>query len=140
MIKYLFLFVALFLANHLYAQKNIGSMAGSSFSNRTNRNVPDFIVPLLPTDTQARSSFYIGGYTDFSLSGSIDLSPELFYASRGWKYVSAMTNTTANVINNSIILPIFVKFNVSKKLQLYIGPEFSQVVSRKLKGQTVVNL
>lgn len=140
MIKYLFLFVALFLTNHLYAQKNIGLMAGSSFSNRTNKNVPDLIVPLLPTYTQVRPSFYIGGYADFSLSDLIYLSPALFYASRGWNYVSAMTNTTAHVIYNSIILPIFAKFNGSKKLQLYTGPEFSQVISRKLKDQTVVAL
>jgi hypothetical protein len=134
MIKYLFLFVALFLTNHLNAQKNIGLIAGSVYSNRINRNVPDLVTNIIPTEYETISSFYAGVYTDFSISDHFLLSPELFFTRRGsrWNYDPLQISIT--IINNIIAMPVPIKFCFLTRYQVYFGPEFSYIISRDSKG------
>ena len=134
--RYLFVFVALFLSNQIHAQQNIGLMGGTSFSNLRVRNVQELVAPLLPSEYQTRCAFYIGGFADFSLSELIFLTPELFYANRGYKMVYDPLNTTFRVTKNTIVLPVLVKFNLFKKLQVYTGPELSYVVGQNIKDLT----
>ena len=134
--KYVFLLIMLFLSYQSHAQKNTGVMAGTGVSNLRIRNVPDVLAPLLPSEYQASCSFYIGGYADFSLSDLIFLSPEIFYANRGWKMVYDPLETTFRIMSNTIVLPILVKFNILKKLQVYTGPELSYAVDRNIKDLT----
>jgi hypothetical protein len=112
-------------------------MAGSCFSNRSDKNISDLIAPLIKTDNKTICSFYIGGFADFSLSDHIFLSPELFYARRGRRMDFTSIQTTVTVINNSIVLPVLVRLNFLKKLRLYAGPELSYVVNREIKGISV---
>jgi hypothetical protein len=135
--RYIFTFFIFCLAVQLFAQINIGITAGPVFSNRTIRDVPDLIAPLLPPESKTFSSFYFGGYADFPISNLIDLSPELYYAGRGRKLVDNTIPLTITAINNNIASPLLIKFNFFKKrLKLYTGPEFSYVVSRDSKGVT----
>jgi opacity protein-like surface antigen len=134
--RYLFVFVALFLSNQIHAQKNIGVMGGTSLSNVRIRNVQELVAPLLPSGYQSKWAFYVGGYADFSLSDLIFLTPELFYANRGYKMVYDPLNTTFRVTNNTIVLPVLLKFNLLKKLQIYTGPELSYVVEQNIKDLT----
>lgn len=135
--KYLILIVALLLVNHLHAQKNIGLMAGSVFSNRINRNIPDMVTSIVPAEYETIFSFYAGGYIDFSISDHFLLSPELFFARRGRKLDYDPLQTTITAINNNIVLPVLVKFCFLNRFQIYTGPEFSYVLSRDSKGVTL---
>ena len=134
--KYLVLFATLSLSFQLNAQKNIGIMGGTNLSNLRIRNVQELVAPLLPSEYQSKWAFYAGGYADFSLSDLIFLTPELFYANRGYKMVYDPLNTTFRVANNTIVLPVLVKFNILEKLQIYTGPEFSYVVDQNIKDLT----
>jgi hypothetical protein len=131
--RYLFVFVALFFSCQIQAQKNIGLPGGTSLSNVRIRNVEELVAPLLPSEYQTRYAFYLCGYADFSLSDLIFLTPELFYSSRGYKMVINALNTTFMVTNNTIVLPVLVKFNHLKKLQIYAGPELSYVVKQNIR-------
>jgi hypothetical protein len=135
--KYLFLFIVFFLVNNIHAQINIGIMAGSGFSNRINKNIPDLGTIIIPASYETFTSFYLGGYIDFSLSENFLLSPELFYARRGWKFGNDLLQTTITSINNDLILPVLIKFCFLKRFQVYTGPEFSYVISRDSKGVTL---
>jgi hypothetical protein len=132
--KYLFIFVAVSLANYLNAQKNFGIMAGSGFSNRIIRNVPEMVQSIIPDEYETFYSFYAGLYVDFSISDHFRLSPELFFSRRGRKLDFDPIQTTISIISNDLVLPVMMKFTFLKRFQVYTGPEFSYVLSRDSKG------
>jgi hypothetical protein len=135
--KYPILLFALFMATNLHAQKSIGLMAGSGFSNRFNRNVPDQVTSIIPAKYETIYSFFAGGYADFSISDLFLLSTELFFARRGRKLDYDPLQIAITSINNIIALPVPVKFCFLKRFQVYTGPEFSYVISRDSKGVTL---
>jgi opacity protein-like surface antigen len=138
--KYLFLFFALIVSYQIHAQMNLGLMGGTNFSNLRIRNVPELVAPLLPSEYQPTYAFYIGGFANFSLSEMISLSPELYYANRGWEMVYDQLSTTFRSTDNTIVLPLLVRFNFLKKLHLYTGPELSYVVKNNIKDLTNGNI
>jgi len=125
----------LFFSCQSYAQKNLGVMAGIGLSNLRMRNFPEIFVPLI-SDYKVKGSFYMGGYADFLLTDLISLSPELFYANRGWKVAFDPFEPTWRITSHTIVLPIIVKFNVLNRLQVFTGPEMSYVVDRNIKDIT----
>ncbi len=134
--KYLFLFATLPLWFQSNAQKNIGIMGGTSLSNLKIKNVQELVAPFLPSEYQSKWAFYVGGYADFSLSDMIFLTPELFYANRGYKMVHDPLNTTFSITNHTFAMPVLVKVNLLKKLQVFAGPELSYVVAQNIKDLT----
>ena len=130
----LYIFLLLFTTNCLLAQKNIGIMAGSGFSNRIIRNVPEIVKSIIPTDYKTYYSFYAGGYVDFSISDHLLLSPELFFTRRGRQLFFDPQQITISMISNDMVLPVLIKFSFLDRFQVYTGPEFSYVLSRDSKG------
>ena len=112
-------------------------MAGAGFSNRINKNIPALITAIIPTEYEPISSFYAGGYTDFSISDHFLLSTEFIFARRGRKIDSYSLQTPITSINNIIGLQVSVKYSFLKRFQVYTGLEFSYVISRDSKGVTL---
>ncbi|WP_412476606.1 porin family protein [Flavobacterium sp. TBRC 19031] len=70
-------------------------------------------------DTDAKSSFYIGGLVDFTISEKFHVQPELLYSMEG------ADNDEFDV--NFVRIPIMAKYYVMEGLSLQAGPQFGFV-------------
>jgi hypothetical protein len=132
--KYLILGIIIFSQIQSFGQKQLGIKGGYDLSNRTESGASDLIAPILPTDSDPLSSFYIGGYAEFSITDHISLSPELLYARRGRKLFYTQNNINITSVYHDLAAPVLVMFRILKRFQLYTGPEFSYVLSNHWEG------
>ena len=70
-------------------------------------------------DTDAKSSFYIGGLADFTISETFHIQPELLYSMEG------ADNAESSV--NFIRIPVMAKYYLMEGLNLQAGPQFGFV-------------
>lgn len=66
-------------------------------------------------DTDAISSFYLGGLVDFSISEKFHIQPELLYSMEGAKDAKL----------NFIRIPVMAKYYVADGFNIQAGPEFA---------------
>jgi len=70
-------------------------------------------------DTDAKTSFYVGGLVDFAVSEKFHVQPELLYSMEG------ADNDEADL--NFIRIPIMAKYYVAEGFSLQAGPELAFV-------------
>jgi opacity protein-like surface antigen len=70
-------------------------------------------------DTDAKSSFYLGGLVDFTVSEKFHVQPELLYSMEG------ADNDETNL--NFVRIPVMAKYYVADGINLQAGPQFGFV-------------
>jgi hypothetical protein len=91
---------------------------------------------------QARSGFYAGGFVEMPLGGKISLQPGVYYSQKGYtlkgniagdKFDFLGVNAKAQLQSHYIDVPLLLKAEVAKGLQVYAGPQLSYLVKNNLK-------
>jgi hypothetical protein len=116
------------IALQSFAQTQIGIKAGYSLSNQTLKDIPQLVAPVLSSDTDPLSSFYIGAYSSFTLSDLFSISPELYYARRGDKLHYSIFDVIVTSKYHDLVIPILGVFRITRKTSLFAGPEFNIVL------------
>ncbi|KGL61752.1 porin family protein [Polaribacter sp. Hel1_85] len=111
--------VILGLSNSIIAQNvNFGLKTGLNISNFTGGDA----------DRNNLLGFHIGGFTEFKLNEKISLQPELLYSTQG----SEVENLTKIKVDY-LAIPLMVKYYVSEKFSIEIGPQASFLVNDKVE-------
>ncbi|MFB9055492.1 porin family protein [Mariniflexile ostreae] len=128
-------FLALGLTTSLNAQVSesltpqIGVKGGVNFSNLYTDDVDD---------NNVLTSFNAGLYASFPITDFIAIQPELLYSRKGSElvYDNALTSGTAKFKLNYVEVPVLVKFNVAKNINIHAGPYFAYLVDSQISNET----
>ncbi|MBO9571290.1 MAG: PorT family protein, partial [Chitinophagaceae bacterium] len=91
--------------------------------------------------TQPVNGIYAGGFVEVPLGGRFSVQPGIYYTQKGYKMQAELTgkNTsflnagaTATMRSHYIDLPVVLKAEVAKGLQIFAGPQVSYLVKNNL--------
>jgi hypothetical protein len=91
---------------------------------------------------QARNGFYAGGFIEMPLGGKISIQPGVYYSQKGYtlkgsiaadKFDFLGVSAKAQLQSHYIDIPLLLKAEVAKGLQVYAGPQLSYLVKNNLK-------
>lgn len=91
---------------------------------------------------QARNGFYAGGFVEMPLGGRISLQPGLYYSQKGYvlkgsiagdKFDLLGVSAKAELQSHYIDVPLLLKAEIAKGLQIYAGPQLSYLVKNNLR-------
>jgi hypothetical protein len=91
---------------------------------------------------QARNGFYAGGYVEMPLGGKFSVQPGVYYSQKGYTLKGSMAgdkfdflgvSAKAQLQSHYIDIPLLLKAEVAKGLQVYAGPQLSYLVKNNLK-------
>jgi hypothetical protein len=83
----------------------------------------------------------LGGYANFPLAKKWYIQPELLFSGQGAKYIyldpPAFTKVDGETKTNLpyLKLPLLVKFQLSERFSLHLGPEFGLLLASREKGE-----
>jgi hypothetical protein len=92
--------------------------------------------------TQAKNGLYLGGFVEMPLGGAISLQPGVYYSQKGYtlkgnlapdKFDFLGLNAKAELQSHYIDIPVLLKAEVAKGLQVYAGPQVSYLLKNNLK-------
>ena len=88
---------------------------------------------------QARNGIYAGGFLEMPLGGKISLQPGVYYSQKGYVLKGSLTgdkfdflgvNAKAELQSHYIDIPLVLKAEIAKGLQVYAGPQLSYLVKK----------
>ena len=91
---------------------------------------------------QARNGIYAGGFLEMPLGGKITLQPGVYYSQKGYVLKGSLTgdkfdflgvNAKAELQSHYIDVPLVLKAEIAKGLQVYAGPQLSYLVKNNLR-------
>ena len=91
---------------------------------------------------QARNGFYAGGFVEMPLGGKISLQPGVYYSQKGYALKGSLTgdkldflgvSARAELQSHYIDIPLLIKAEIARGLQVYAGPQLSYLVKNNLK-------
>ncbi len=127
------------------SQPSYGIRAGLTISdwngeavNNMNKlvNVADGLV-----STRSRKAFYAGGYMNVPVSATLSVEPGIYFSQKGYTMngdieISALKflgpNATVQMQSSYIDVPVVLKANLVKGLQLFAGPQVSYLLQNNL--------
>jgi hypothetical protein len=92
--------------------------------------------------THPRTSFYVGGFAEMPLGEKISLQPGVYYSQKGYtlkgnlltdKFDFLGVNARAEMQSHYIDIPLVIKAEIAKGLQVYAGPQLSYLVKNNLR-------
>jgi hypothetical protein len=106
-----------------------GIKGGINFSNMYTDDVDDENV---------LTSFNAGVYSNFPVTSFISIQPELLYSRKGSElvYNNAFATGTAKFRLDYVELPVLLKLNLTKNLNVHAGPYFAYLVNAKVTNET----
>jgi len=147
--KFFFSICCTFLAiNIINAQVSFGIRSGVNFSKWQGDDLQVIEDLLDKTDgylvTKGKTGFHVGGYVNIPISETFAFEPGLQYSKKGYsikgdfdipvlKYLAI--NAGAQVQSHYIDIPLVLKANLVKGLQLYAGPQVSYLVRSSLNAK-----
>ncbi|MBI4930237.1 MAG: PorT family protein [Bacteroidetes bacterium] len=80
--------------------------------------------------------FSSGVYLKFEVSDQISIQPEIVYATRGYKYLSAIGNKDTILKHNLsyIDFPLLLSISIGDKGFINFGPQVGYLINDKMKG------
>lgn len=150
MIKKLFAFLifSFTISNVIHAQVTYGIRSGVNYASWRGEDIQIIEDLVDKTDgyivTKGRTGMHIGGYVNIPLSETFAFEPGLAYSKKGYslkgdfqipvlKYLGV--NARAQVQSHYIDIPLVIKANVYKGLQVYAGPQVSYLVRSTLNAK-----
>ena len=136
------------MMNFLHAQISYGLRSGVNFSKWEGDDLQVIEDLLDKTDgylvTKGTKGFHVGGYVHIPISEVFSFEPGLQYSKKGYsikgdfqipvlKYLGI--NARAQVQSHYIDIPLVLKANVVKGLQVYAGPQVSYLVRSSLNAK-----
>ena len=92
--------------------------------------------------TESVNGIYAGGFVEIPAGDIISIQPSIFYSQKGYGLRGRLTGkgldflaatATARVQSHYIDIPVFIKAEIAKGLQIYAGPQASYLVNSRLK-------
>ena len=124
-------FIGLSLAD-IHAQTNsseaqFGIKGGVNFSNIYDTEVDD---------NNVLTSFNAGVYAAFPVSETISIQPEVLYSRKGGEltYDNALTSGKTQFKLNYIEVPVLLKVNLTKNLNIHAGPYFAYLINAQVSN------
>ena len=150
MIKKLFAFLifTLTINNIINAQVTYGVRSGINYAKWQGEDLQIIEDLIDKTDgyivTKGRTGLHIGGYVHIPLSETFAFEPGLAYSKKGYslkgdfqipvlKYLGI--NARAQVQSHYIDIPLLIRANVYKGLNVYAGPQVSYLVRSTLNAK-----
>ncbi|MFZ1785552.1 MAG: porin family protein [Ferruginibacter sp.] len=136
------------LINVARAQVSFGIRAGANFAKWQGDDLQVIEDLLDKTDgylvTRGKTGYHVGGYVRIPISSRFSFEPALQYSKKGYSIngdfqipalKSLGINVGARVQSHYIDIPLVLKANVAKGLQIYAGPQVSYMVRSTLNAK-----
>ena len=146
--KIFFSIISILMINSLQAQVTYGIRSGINYATWKGDDIQIIQDLVDKTDgyvvTKGRTGMHIGGYVHIPISEVFAFEPGLEYSKKGYslkgdfqipvlKYLNI--NARAQVQSHYIDMPLVIKANVYKGLQVYAGPQISYLVRSTLNAK-----
>jgi hypothetical protein len=146
--KIFFSIISVLMINSLHAQVTYGIRSGVNYATWKGDDIQIIQDLVDKTDgyivTKGRTGMHIGGYVNIPISEVFAFEPGLEYSKKGYslkgdfqipvlKYLNI--NARAQVQSHYIDMPLLIKANVYKGLQVYAGPQVSYLVRSTLNAK-----
>jgi Outer membrane protein beta-barrel domain len=146
--KTFFSIISVLMINSLHAQVTYGIRSGVNYATWKGDDIQIIQDLVDKTDgyivTKGRTGMHIGGYVNIPISEVFAFEPGLGYSKKGYslkgdfqipvlKYLNI--NARAQVQSHYIDMPLVIKANVYKGLQVYAGPQVSYLVRSTLNAK-----
>ena len=146
--KTFFSIISILMINSLHAQVTYGIRSGVNYATWKGDDIQIIQDLVDKTDgyivTKGRTGMHIGGYVNIPISEVFAFEPGLEYSKKGYslkgdfqisvlKYLNI--NARAQVQSHYIDMPLVIKANVYKGLQVYAGPQVSYLVRSTLNAK-----
>jgi hypothetical protein len=146
--KFFFTIISILMINSLHAQVTYGIRSGVNYATWKGDDI-QIIEDLVDktkgyVETKGRTGMHIGGYVHIPITNGLAFEPGLAYSKKGYslkgdfqipvlKYFNI--NARAQVQSHYIDIPLVMKANVYKGLQVYAGPQVSYLVRSTLNAK-----
>lgn len=121
------IFLLFFVTSTVFAQSNIniGLKAGVNIANQKGTGL-DYSV-----DNKSIVGFLLGGYLNYFLSEPVAVQVEIIYSQKGsdWTEVDFSGKDKLGYID----IPLLIRYQIIKYLNLHAGPQFGFLMSAKSK-------
>ena len=146
--KFYFFFISVLMINSLHAQVTYGIRSGVNYATWKGDDIQIIQDLVDKTDgyvvTKGRTGMHIGGYVKIPISEVFSFEPGLEYSKKGYslkgdfqipvlKYLGV--NARAQVQSHYIDIPLVMKANVYKGLNVYAGPQVSYLLRSTLNAK-----
>ena len=149
MIKKLFFsIISVLMINSLQEQVSYGIRAGVNFAKWQGDDLQVIEDLLDKTDgyvvTKGKTGWHVGTYVNIPISNTFSFEPGLAYSKKGYSIKGDVQipvlkilaiNAGAQVQQHYIDMPLVLKANVYKGLQVYAGPQVSYLVRSTLNAK-----
>lgn len=133
-----FAFVFGISTSNVQAQTNNSSLqfgvkGGLNLSNLYTKEVED---------NNILTSYNAGVYASLPITGFLAIQPEILYSRKGAElvYDNAFVEGTAKFKLNYIEVPILLKLNIAKNLNIQAGPYFAYLIDAEVKNNSNADL
>ena len=146
--KIFFSIISMLMINSLHAQVTYGARAGVNYATWKGDDIQIIEDLVDKTDgyvvTKGRTGLHIGGYVNIPISNTFSFEPGIAYSKKGYslkgdfqipvlKYLNI--NARAQVQSHYIDMPLLLRANVYKGLNVYAGPQVSYLVRSTLNAK-----
>lgn len=146
--KFFFSIISILMINSLHAQVTYGLRVGANFAKWQGEDLQVIEDLLDKTDgyvvTKGKTGWHVGGYVNIPISNTFSFEPGLSYSKKGYSIKGDVQipvlkilaiNAGAQVQQHYIDMPLVLKANVYKGLQVYAGPQVSYLVRSTLNAK-----
>lgn len=146
--KILFSIIGILMINSLQAQVKYGIRTGVNFAKWQGEDLQIIEDLVDKTDgyleTRGKTGWHVGGYVNIPINKTFSFEPGLAYSKKGYSLMgdfqipvlkSLGLNAGARVQSHYIDMPLVVKANVVKGLNIYAGPQVSYLVRSTLNAK-----
>ncbi|MGK7389775.1 MAG: porin family protein [Candidatus Cyclobacteriaceae bacterium M2_1C_046] len=100
-----------------YAQIGAGAKVGVNFANQDIEGI----------NTESTTGYHFGAYFTFGISENFALQPEILFSKQGAEL--SYSSITREVDYSYLTIPVLLRFNIMRVLNLHAGPQFN-ILSR----------
>ena len=128
------------LINLSQAQLKIGAKVGGMLSSLTSQDQLDQYFAFVGVEDdfyKTKLSYQLGGFLQLKLKEKFVLQPELLWSNKGSTIDSDRGQGKAHL--HYLSLPLLVGYQPVNGLSVLVGPEFSRIISARVKGEDIDN-
>lgn len=129
MIRSLVFSLIIFISHSSFSQVDLSVKGGLNYTN---------IIVSNPTSSEGENfkiGFHLGISSEFEITEKIYITSELLYSLKGFKPEGG-SGSNAKVNFNYINSPVLLGYNLSKRINVHLGPEFGYLFSAKFRGDS----
>ena len=140
--------IGLIMIQNVNAQVSLGIRTGVNFAKWQGDDLRVIEDLIEKTDgylvTKGKTGFHVGTYANIPISNVFSFEPGLQYSKKGYRLMGDLKidalkflaiNAGAQVQSHYIDMPLTLKANVVKGLQVYAGPQVSYLVRSTLNAK-----